>query len=110
LKKLVNPLAETKLIPLMVLELVLVAAGKLMPLVVLELLEFVPLAKVRSKPLTAVAPAAAEALVTVADRSLLASAVKEVSVKETMVPLVAVEVTVRAASVPTPVILVKLPA
>jgi len=88
----------------------MVAAGKLMPLTVLELLALVPVARVRSSPETAVAPTAAEALVTVKDCSLEASAVKEVSVKLTIVPEVAVEVTVSAARVPTVVMLVKLPA
>ena len=80
LRKLVKPVAELKLTPLILLELVLVAAWKLIPLVVLELLELVPLAKVRSRPETAVAPAAPEASVTVKDSSLEASAVKEVLV------------------------------
>ena len=103
-KKLVKPVALTKLIPLMVLELVMVAAGKLIPLVVLELLELVPVANVRSNPETAVAPAEAEALVTVKLWSLEASAVKEVSVKATTVPEVPVEVTVKPVRVPTLVI------
>ncbi len=47
---------------------------------------------------------------TEAAKSLLASAVNELSVKETTVPEVAVEVTVKAPSVPTPVILLKDPA
>jgi hypothetical protein len=67
LRKFEKPVAEVKLIPLMILELVLVAAWKLIPLVVLELLALVPLAKVRSSPETAVAPTAADASVTVND-------------------------------------------
>jgi hypothetical protein len=103
-RKLVKPVADMKLIPLILLVLVLVAAWKLTPLTVLELLAFVPLAKVRSKPETAVAPAAAEASVTVRDWSLDASAVKEVSVRLTIVPEVPVEVTVNPVRVPTEVI------
>ena len=83
----------------------MVAAGKLIPLTVLELLELVPLANARSSPETAVAPAAAEASVTVIDWALEASAVKEVLVKARVVPLVAVPVTVRPVKVPTEVIL-----
>ncbi len=110
LKKLEKPVALAKLIPLIVLELVMVAAGKLMPLVGLELLALVAVARVRSRPETAVAPTAEEALVTVRDCNLEASAVKAVSVRLTMVPEVALEVTVRAARVPSPVMLLKLPA
>lgn len=105
-KKLVKPVAETKLMPLMVLALVMLAAGKLMPLTVLELLALVPVAKVKSRPETAVAPTAPEALVTVADNNLEASVVKEVSVRATIVPLTAVEVTVKPVKVPKEVMAV----
>lgn len=47
LMKLVKPVAEAKLMPLMILALVLVATLKLMPFNVLELLALTPLAKVR---------------------------------------------------------------
>jgi len=90
----------------MVLELVLVAAGKLIPLTVLELLAFVPLARVKSIPETAVAPAAAEASVTVTDCSLEPSAVNDVLVRATVVPEVPVPVTVRPVRVPRDVMFV----
>ncbi len=106
----VNPVADWKVIPLMILVPLLVAAWKLTPFRVLELLALVPVAKVRSSPETAVAPTAPEALVTVKDWSLEASAVNEVLVKLTIVPEVAVEVTVSPVKVPTVVILVKDPA
>jgi hypothetical protein len=102
-RKLVNPVADWYVIPLIVFELVLVAAWKLIPLTVFVLLEFVPLASVKSSPDTAVAPAAAEASVTVMDCALEASAVKDVFVSARVVPEVAVPVTVSPVNVPTDV-------
>jgi len=87
----------------MVLLLVLVAAWKLIPFTVLELLAFVPLARVRSRPETAVAPTAAEASVTVKECNFDPSAVKDVLVKANVVPEVAVPVTVNPVRVPTDV-------
>jgi hypothetical protein len=80
LKKSVKPVALAKLMPTILLELVLVAASKLIPLVVLELLVLVPLARVKSRALTALAPATELASVTVRACNLEALAVNEVSV------------------------------
>ncbi len=102
-RKLVKPVADWKVMPLIVLELVLVAAGKLMPFKVLELLVLVPLARVKSRPETAVAPTAADALVTVSDCSLAPSAVKAVLVRLAVVPEVPVEVRVKPVKVPSEV-------
>lgn len=110
LKKLVKPVAEAKLIPLITLELVLVAAGKLTPLTVFELLALVPLVRSKLTPLTAVAPTAALALVTAKLSNFEPSAVKAASEKETIVPEVAEEVTVSAERVPMPVMLANDPA
>jgi hypothetical protein len=62
-RKLVNPVAEEKLIPLITLELLFVAAGKLMPFSIFVLLVLVAFERVRLTPLVVMDDADVLALV-----------------------------------------------
>ena len=53
-RKLLNPVADSKLIPFIVLLLLLLAAGKFIPFIVFVLLELIALVNSRLKPLVVV--------------------------------------------------------
>ena len=94
-KKLLKPVAEAKLIPLIRPRALLFAASKLIPLVVsIPKPALLASTNVKSIPLTVVPVITLLLLVTLRAKSFDASAVRDVSVRLAIVPDVAVEVTV----------------